>query len=228
MRYAIYFTPPQDSALTSAAESWLGRSAFTGAASAIPAEREAVTISARRYGFHATLKAPFRLADGMSEADLLDAFGNWTASRAAFTGPRLVIKQIDGFFALVPETRNEELDALARDVVIDFEPFRAPLTAHDMSRRNPDRLTVAERAMLEAYGYPYVLDEFRFHMTLTDRIAEADAPQMRARLEEHFGAAIETPVAISSLAIFAEPLSGAPFRVHAFRNFASQPLRKTA
>lgn len=228
MRYAIYFTPPQASALTRAAESWLGRSAFTGAVSAIPAEREAATVSARRYGFHATLKAPFRLADGVSETDLLDAFENWTASRAAFTGPRLVIEQIDGFFALVPETRNDALDAFARDVVIDFEPFRAPLTTHDMSRRNPDRLTAAERDMLETYGYPYVLDQFRFHMTLTDRIPQADAPQMRARLEEHFGAAIETPVAVSALTIFAEPLSGAPFRVHAFHDLASKPLRKTA
>ncbi|MCO6390610.1 DUF1045 domain-containing protein [Aliihoeflea aestuarii] len=228
MRYAIYFTPPQGSALTRAAESWLGYSAFTGAASAIPAEREAVTVSARRYGFHATLKAPFRMADGVSEAELLDAFENWTVTQTAFTGPRLVIEQIDGFFALVPKARNEALDAFARDVVIEFEPFRAPLTADDMSRRNPDRLTSAERDMLEAYGYPYVLDEFRFHMTLTDRIPEADAPQMRARLEEHFRASIEEPIAISSLALFVEPEPGAPFRVRAFHDLASQSMRKTA
>lgn len=228
MRYAIYFTPPQGDALTRAAESWLGRSAFTGAAPALPAGREAVTVSARRYGFHATLKAPFRLAEGVSEADLLDAFDIWTAARTAFTGPRLVIDRIDGFFALVPENRHEPLQELARDVVVDFEPFRAPLSPQEISRRNPDKLSARERELLETYGYPHVLDRFLFHMTLTDRIPDSDAPQMRERLESHFGGLVENPVSISSLAIFAEPEAGAPFHVHAFRDLAPQSIRKTA
>jgi len=228
MRYAIYFTPPHGDPLTLAAESWLGRSAFTGAASTIPSEQEAVTVSARRYGFHATLKAPFRLADGVREAEFVEAFETWATARSPFMGPRLVIAQIDGFFALIPESRHEPLQDFARDIVIDFEPFRAPLTPEDIERRNPERLSSAAREMLETYGYPYVLDQFQFHMTLTDRINDTDAPRMRERLNEHFGALIETPITISSLAIFAEPEAGAPFNVHTFCDLASHSMRKTA
>lgn len=228
MRYAIYFTPPPGEPLTLAAESWLGRSAFSGAAFAMPAEREAITVSARRYGFHATMKAPFRLADGMSEAQLIDDFEQWTAARHAFTGPRLVIDTIDGFFALVPKERYEALETLARDIVVDFESFRAPLTLEDFERRRPDRLAPAERGYLDTYGYPYVLDAFRFHMTLTDRVPAQDTAKVAEELNAHFGTLPDDPIHVSTLALFAESEPGAPFRVLALRELASQSMRKTA
>lgn len=227
MRYAIYYTPGENDPLTRAGESWLGRSAFSNSALAIPPMRDALTVSARRYGFHATLKAPFRLADGIGEAELVDAFERWVSQRAAFTGPRLVIDTIEGFFALVPEERHEALEELARDIVVDFEPFRAPLTLEDIARRRPDRLGPAQRGYLHTYGYPYVLDEFRFHMTLTDRVPAQDAAKVAEDLKAHFGTVLDDPLRVSTLAIFAEPEPGAAFHVLALRELAPQSIRKT-
>ena len=87
MRYAIYYTPPEQSELAKKAAAWLGRDAFTGEKSAPVAsgplsagEVAYHTASARRYGFHATLKAPFRLAPGESEQGLAAAIDAFAAS----------------------------------------------------------------------------------------------------------------------------------------------------
>ena len=80
MRYAIYYAPDPASALWLFGSSVLGYDARTGRnvpllapAGISLADWEMATTDPRRYGFHATLKAPFRLALGMSEAALLDA-----------------------------------------------------------------------------------------------------------------------------------------------------------
>ncbi|MGQ3281168.1 MAG: DUF1045 domain-containing protein, partial [Shinella sp.] len=71
MRYALYFTPSASDPLTLSAQRWLGRNAFTGATLAQlsvqgfdAATLAGLTADPRRYGFHATLKAPFSLAEG--------------------------------------------------------------------------------------------------------------------------------------------------------------------
>ncbi|WP_024587160.1 DUF1045 domain-containing protein [Aliihoeflea sp. 2WW] len=229
MRYAIYFTPGEADPLTRAAERWIGRSAFSDAVPApLDADLAFHTASARRYGFHATLKAPFRLTEGRSEAELVDAFDRWTAARAPFVGPRLVIGQIDGFFALVPESRSADLDTLARDLTIDFDAFRAPAGEAEIARRNPESLTTRQVRHLHEWGYPYVMEDFRFHMTLTGRVGGEEAAQLRRRLEAHFGALLDAPVAFASLALFVEPEPGAPFTVRAFRLLGRNLARKTA
>lgn len=229
MRYAIYFTPGEADPLTRAAERWIGRSAFSDTTFApLDADLAFHTASARRYGFHATLKAPFRLAEGRSEAELIDAFDLWTAARDPFVGPRLVIGQIDGFFALLPETRSADLDALARDLTVDFDAFRAPASEGEIARRNPESLTTRQVGHLHEWGYPYVMEDFRFHMTLTGRVGGEEAAQLRRHLEAHFGALLDAPVAFASLALFVEPEPGAPFTVRAFRPLDRNLARKTA
>lgn len=224
MRYAIYYTPPEGDPLTRLAASWLGRDAFTGATSAPPAvapltaaEIAFHAAAARRYGFHATLKAPFRLAPGETERSLVAAFDAWCAAARPFEAPRLVLKRLDGFMALVPAERSEALDRFAGDVVAAFDRFRAPLSDAEIERRNPDALTPAQLKNLHQWGYPYVFEAFRFHMTLTGRVAEAEAPQVAAAIATHFGTALERPLAVGSLALFVEPEPGAPFTVRAFR-----------
>jgi putative phosphonate metabolism protein len=229
MRYAIYFTPGEADPLTRAAERWIGRSAFSDATLApLDADLAFHTASARRYGFHATLKAPFRLADDSSEAELIDAFDRWTAAREPFVGPRLVIGQIDGFFALVPEMPNADLDALARDLTVDFDAFRASASEAEIARRNPENLTTRQVRHLQEWGYPYVMEDFRFHMTLTGRVTGEEAAHLRRRLDKHFGALLDAPVTFASLALFIEAEPGAPFTVRAFRQLGRNLARKTA
>ena len=75
---------------------------------------------------------------------------------------------IGGFVAIVPATPSPGLDELAADCVTGFERFRLPMTAQERSRRLAAGLSQHQTANLERWGYPYVFEEFRFHMTLTD------------------------------------------------------------
>ena len=235
MRYAIYFTPPHDDPLTRLAARWLGRDAFTGKPAAfaevpgIGAEELALqTASARRYGFHATLKAPFTLAPGQTEDALVAAVDAFAARERPLRLPAVRVRQIDGFFALTPAARSMELDELAGEVVSHFDRFRAPASEAEIARRNPETLSPVELAHLHRWGYPYVFEAFRFHMTLTGRIFGADAERFAAAIDTTFGPHIGQPLDIASIALFVEPEPGAPFTVRSWHALAPQQERKTA
>jgi putative phosphonate metabolism protein len=235
VRYAIYFTPDRDHPLTRLAASWLGRDAFSGAPLEPPsvdglsaAEIAFHAAPARRYGFHATLKAPFELAPGLTEAQLIAAVDAFAGGRAPVALPKLKLARLDSFFALVPSIRSEELDAFAADVVREFDRFRAPLSETEIERRNPDRLSAPEFANLTRWGYPYVMESFRFHMTLTGRVAADQQARIADTLEALFGPLIATPVALDSVSLFAEPEAGAPFTVLSHRHLGRLEARKSA
>jgi putative phosphonate metabolism protein len=226
-RFAIYAAPgtgPADAAgkaLRETAEQWLGRS-VTGSpvTPGVPAgwargAIDAITVDARRYGFHGTFKAPFRLAGGRTVAELDHAVARFAAARPGVLVPRLSLARLGGFFALVPGSEAAELQALANEVVTGFDCFRAPATEAEIARRNPAALTPRQRELLEAWGYPYVLDEFRFHMTLTDRIPEARRTEVERALDGWFGPLLGAPLRIDALAVFTEAAPGAPFTLHA-------------
>ena len=238
MRFAVYFTPHRDEPLTRLAASWLGRDPFSGQSAAppdvstlSPAEIAFHTAAPRRYGFHATLKAPFQLAPAETESTLRDALSRFAAGVEPFA-VQLAIGRIDGFFALVPAGPEPLLNRLADDVVAAFDRFRAPLNEAEIERRNPDALSTEEFRNLHRWGYPYVFDTFRFHMTLTGRVGAEEAEPVRAALDEVFGGLVAAPVAIDGLALFAEPERGAPFGVHSYSPFAqhqhAQEERKSA
>jgi putative phosphonate metabolism protein len=234
MRYAIYFTPPEDDALTTQAARWLGRDAFRGqsltqrnVAGFEPVEIAALTEEPRRYGFHATLKAPFELADGSGEDDLLASFDAFAAANRAFEIPQLSLGQLGAFFALVPAAPDEELQAFADACVAHFEPFRAPLSEADIARRRPERLAESERNNLLRWGYPYVFGDFRFHMTLTGQVPAGRQAPMRSVLEAEFEPFTGRPLAISHLSLFVEPERGAPFTMKRIVPLRALPERKT-
>jgi putative phosphonate metabolism protein len=223
LRYALYFTPPKEAPLTDLAARWLGRDAFSGETFATPdvgpigaAEHGDITADPRRYGFHATLKAPFALASSVTERDFFSVVEDFAARTPAFTVPELVLGQLGRFFALVPANVFQPLQDFAADVVRAFEPFRAALSEAEVARRNPHGLSEAERANLLRWGYPYVMDEFRFHMTLTGPIDSERQPVVRDLLRERFAAHIGRPLAISGLAVFVEEEHGAPFNVRSW------------
>ena len=223
MRYALYFSPPKDDPLTGAASIWLGRDAFTGETYPVPeyeqlgaAEQFELTADPRRYGFHATIKAPFALAASVTEKDLMAVAEDFAARMPAFEIPELVLGQIGRFFALVPGSLHHPLQDFAARVVKSFEPFRAALSEADIARRNPEKLSDNQRANLLRWGYPYVMEEFGFHMTLTGQVPEARAEVMKAILTERFADFTGRPLQISGLAVFIEETRGAPFKVHSW------------
>ncbi len=219
VRYAIYFAPGPDTELARLASFWLGRDAYNNmlADQAVPAgftpsAMAELTADARRYGFHATIVAPFRLAPDASEAGLLQALDAFTAARTPFAIAHLVLGRLGPYFALVPDATPQALGHLESDCVECFQPFRAPLTADEIARRKPDLLNPAQRQNLERWGYPYVREEFRFHMTLTNAVPKDGRDAVQKAVETHFAQVIEKPLPIDRLAVFLEPEPGAPFR----------------
>ena len=203
-RHAIYYAPPEGE-MADAAARWIGRDAVRGRRVVQPRtlpDLARLTAEPRRYGFHGTLKAPFRLAEGWGPDDLaaaLDRFAGPTAPARA--GP-LRLLRLGSFLALVPDG-TAAIDALAARVVQAFEPFRAPLTEAEILRRRPDRLTPRQRDLLSRFGYPHVMEEFRFHLTLTGPL---DGPEEADRIEDaardHFGQWLGAPFRIDALSLF--------------------------
>ncbi|MBF4630961.1 DUF1045 domain-containing protein [Clavibacter michiganensis subsp. phaseoli] len=226
-RVAVYAVPgigsddPAGILLRERAEAWLGRSVVGGSAAPAPAapagwtrdEVDAITVDARRYGFHGTLKPPFRLADGHDLDGLDEAVARFAADRDRVVVPALRVQPLGGFLALVPTRRSPALHALAADVVTGLDAFRAPPTEAETARRDPASLSPRQRELLAAWGYPHVLDRFRFHLTLTDRIPTAALPRAEAALAAWFADCTDRPVAVDALALLVEDAPGAPFRL---------------
>jgi putative phosphonate metabolism protein len=235
LRYALYFTPSASDALTLAAQRWLGRNAFTGAnleQPAVdgfePAVLSGLTADPRRYGFHATLKAPFTLAEGRSEAELVSEIARFVGEAEPFDIPDVVVGRLGSFFALVPGEECDPLQAFAAEVVRRFERFRAPLSSADIARRKPDELTSDERQNLVQWGYPYVFDAFRFHMTLTGRVPAEQQGAMEAALLHYFAEHHGRPLSIAGLALFRQQSRSADFTVHSLFPLGGAANRKTA
>ncbi|MEF2550329.1 DUF1045 domain-containing protein [Aurantimonas sp. A2-1-M11] len=220
MRAAIYFTPPAGAPLTRTAARWLGRSAFDGEPTRAPDPAvDPLVASPARYGFHATMRAPFRFAEGVDLAEVDARLAAFCASRDRVRIDRLVIARLGPFFALVPERAPEALGDLEAAVVNSFEPLRAAATPQEIARRQPEALSERQRDYLAQWGYPHVFEEFRFHMTLTGKVPAAERDTVEAQLRDTFGEFDGAPLAIDHLALFMEPEPGAPFRVHSVHPF---------
>jgi putative phosphonate metabolism protein len=218
MRAALYFAPPRDHPLSRAAAGWLGRSPWPGERAILDRDGpepgdETLVREPRRYGFHATLKPPFGLAAGTTLAALREAVAAFAAIQPAATIESLALARIGGFFGLVPGGAAPGLAALAEAVVTAFEPFRAPLSATDVARRNPEQLTPRQRENLATWGYPYVFGEFRFHMTLTGRVPEAERDAVEEVLRARFAPFLGRPLAVDTLCLFVEPAPPGDFVV---------------
>ncbi|MFC3569036.1 DUF1045 domain-containing protein [Paracoccus simplex] len=209
-RFAVYYAPPPG-AFADLAARWLGWDAVSGQACAPPdldlpvAE---ITAEPRRYGFHGTVKPPFRLAPGATPGDLDAAMKGLAGRLAPVLLPGLRLASLDGFLALVPEGDTTPLQRLAATVVRNLDPLRAPLTEAEIARRRPERLTPPQRALLERWGYPHVMEEFRFHLTLTDRLPVGMAGRAQAALAAHFAPVLPRPFVIDALCLFGEPKDG--------------------
>ncbi len=201
-RAAVYFAPVETSLLAERAEAWFRD----------PAAKD-ITGSPRHYGFHATLKAPFHLAEGEPIERLLNAVERFAAARRWVEGPPLRVEALGQFLALVPSAPDPRVEALAADCVQAFEPFRAPLTPDELSRRRAAGLSPRQDRYLEEWGYPYVMEEFRFHMTLTERLPDAGTrAHWKALLETHFAALGDQPLVLDGLSVFVQESVDSPFQ----------------
>jgi putative phosphonate metabolism protein len=219
-RYAIYYAPAPDSDLDRFGARLLGYDAVGGGdltfpdgiLQAVPDWRD-LTSDPRKYGFHATLKAPISLAPGKTEAELLAACAAFAATPRAIPVIRPVVGSIEGFIAVIPAEAPPELIRFAADCVSEFDSFRAPLTEEDRSRRNPSQLTPGQREHLERWGYPYVMDDFRFHMTLTGRLGAERRELLLKMLAQRFAALGLATLPIDRIAVLRQENAASSFRI---------------
>lgn len=219
-RYAIYYTPDAGHALTRFGAELLGYDAFSDADLLLPAnimmqatDWPALIKDPRKYGFHATLKAPFPLAPGKTEAELVAAFYAFATTPRAIPVIAPVVRTISGFTAVVPDATSADLSTLAQDCVEAFDDFRAPMTPADRARRKPENLTPRQVEQLDQFGYPYVGDDFRFHMTLTGRLPPERQEQVRTMLAQRFATLDITSLQIDRIALFRQDSATSRFQV---------------
>lgn len=217
-RFAIYYAPRAESAIARFGAAWLGRDALTGAATAglavegLPLPRAALVAEPARYGFHATLKAPFRLAETATAAEFDSAVAELAGGIAPFAF-RARVADLGGFVAVTPTRREQALDRAASLCVRRLDRFRAPLTAAEIARRQPARLSPRQARRLSAWGYPWVFEDFRFHMTLTGLLSDEARKAAVAALAAAAGPALAEPLGFEDLCLFGEAEADGLFRL---------------
>lgn len=220
-RYAIYFAPATGSDLARFGDRWLGRSAETGEAVPQPkldgldADRlRALTEAPRHYGFHGTLKPPFHLAQGCDVDDLRRAMAGFAARQAAFEIAALQLREIGDFLALVPADPAPALSGLADACVTEFDAYRAAPDAAELAKRHPAGLTPRQAELLARWGYPYVLDAFRFHLTLTGPIADpTERTRVAGLLQPLVAPLLMQRMPVREFSLFHQPDRATPFRL---------------
>ncbi len=222
-RIAAYFAPSFRHPLWAAGSQWLGREAVTNAigrrsaaVSPEPLVSTDLTQAASRYGFHATLKPPFALSPGKSPEAVFEATRQLVSKVPAFPMPELSVQILDGFLALRPASRHDAamaaLNGLAETLVRGLDAFRLPEATGQVAERAM-RLTSKQKVMLDVWGYPFVLDTWRFHMTLSRRLDQLnDRPERElAAARRHFAASLDEPLWCRDFCLFVESAPSSSF-----------------
>ncbi len=204
-RYAVYYAPREGVFADRAAEWLSGGHGVMG----LPRPALDMTVDPRRYGFHGTIRAPFRLGDGRDVATLRATVADLAARLAPVVCTGLRLENMHGFLALTPMGCEAALLDMGVAVIEATNALRAPLTAPEIARRRPESLTPRQRALLDQWGYPHVMEEFRFHLTLTDRLPKAEVAAVMAVLSVHFAPVLPRPFVIEDLCLFGEDSAGA-------------------
>jgi len=215
-RVAVYYAPHPDDPLFAASSCWLGRDPVSDMPAVqpdLPGIYE-VTAEPRRYGFHATLKPPMRLAEGRFWEELREAARALAARIAPFALPPLGVSDVHGFLALRETEPCAPLQALADVCVAELDAFRAPPSDAELARRRRNGLPPQQDAMLVRWGYPYVFETWFFHMTLTRRLTAAEKALFQPEAERWFTRALLLPRRVEDICLFVQDSPDASFVIH--------------
>lgn len=213
-RYAIYFAPARGSDLARLGAAWLGWDADAAETldhpevEDLPAPLPELTETPRKYGLHGTLKPPFRIAEGFDVGALDRALIGFAAETRAFSIPNMRVTPLGHFVAITPVEPPDALQELAADCVAIFDPFRAPLTPQELEKRRKNGLTERQESLLTTWGYPYVLEEFRFHLTLSGALDRDDAIAVAEIAQATFADALKDPIPVEDICLFGEQEDG--------------------
>ena len=220
-RYAIYFIPPPSSQLYRYGSSILGYDCYTGSDVAFPdsfggsaVNWNELTATPRCYGFHATLKAPFFLAPSCSEQQLVNALQNFAGLGHALHSFVPALRELEDFIAVAPQQPEASLNALAASCTTLFDAYRAPMSPQERARRLASGLSQSQIQNLDRWGYPFVLSDFRFHMTLTGAVPQRRRKAVLEVLRDGLNhMKVESSIALDRLTLMKQETAQAPFRV---------------
>jgi len=216
-RFALYYLPPAGS-LADFGSAWLGWDVVAGC----PVPRltveglEAVTETPAKYGFHATLKPPFRLHEGQDVSALRAATADLASTLTPASCNGLALAPLGRFLALVPHGDTTGIAQVAATCVRKLDRFRAPPEYAELERRRKAGLTPEQDALLLRWGYPYVMQAFRFHMTLTGRLSREALAHWTATLERHMPA-LPAPFDLSEIVLCGEREDGRFEQIERYR-----------
>lgn len=208
-RYAVFAVP--HGVFYAHGAAWLGWDSVTGTRAAppdMPFPVEPLTARPQKYGFHGTIRPPFHLADGQVFTILSAALGRLCAQSKPVHIPQLTLRQLGRFVAIVPSGDNADLTALAANVMTCLDHFRAPLTDIDLAKHRASRLSQRQEKNLQDWGYPYVQDDFRFHLTLTGPLPAGPKTTIISALTDHFSPILPAPFILNDLALMGEDAAG--------------------
>ncbi|ATF19538.1 DUF1045 domain-containing protein [Phaeobacter gallaeciensis] len=207
-RYAIYYVPPKQAEWSRFASSWLGWDIHEGSSSDHPTDTgldvATITDVPRKYGLHATIKPPFRLAEGTTFDALAERFAQFTTAAKPVTLEGLSLTRLGRFLVLCPTGDQLRLNRLAFGCVRDLDEFRAPATTDELEKRRAGGLSPAQEQALVTWGYPYVGDSFRFHITLSGKRPKTELPAIEAVLQDRLVPQLPKPFVIGDLALVGE------------------------
>ena len=217
-RYAVFFTPAD--ALAAWGSAWLGWDSANGRCVSHPSIADVdvafVTATPRKYGLHATLKAPFRIVQGADLEQLHKAAAKFARQHAAFDIGAMDVRHDNGFVALRPKNTPKELRDFATKTVQAFDPFREPLTDVDIARRRQTSLTARQDQQMLEFGYPYVFDDFHFHLTLSGDLPQQQAAVVIAALVLQLSPIVPTPFLIDAVTLMGEDNDGMFHQIHRY------------
>lgn len=204
-RYAVYFVP--DGTWGDFGAAWLGWDSRSGRSVDLLAPEHAdLTERPRKYGFHATVRSPFRPADGQTEDEIAAATEAVCTRFRPVPLPSLELSRIGPFFALTAPGEWAALQNIADRTVEALDPFRAPLTEAELARRRAGTLSDRQEELLARWGYPYVKEQFRFHLTVTGPVKTPDA--VEPELLRHLSGPMQEPMIVDSLSLLGEGEDG--------------------
>lgn len=189
--------------------SWLGWDVVHGQLTRQPdlPDLRDITMTPRKYGFHGTLKPPFRLKEGRTVADLDKAVAELAASLAPAVCDGLALTSLGRFLALTPQGDTETLQRVAAACVSALDGFRAAASDAELARRRASGLTARQDALLVQWGYPYVMEEFRFHLTLSGQLPEPEITTWSGTVQK-FLPKLPAPFILDQIALCGEREDG--------------------
>ena len=210
-RYAIYYIPEQP--LFQLGSDWLGWNSLTGREIPLSDDQRGITKRPRKYGFHATIKPPFVLSPDHTQDDLKTEFKSFCQSTSPATGGNLTISRLGRFLAITQDHQASDVTALAAAAVTHFDKFRARLSEDAIAKRRQSKLYPQQNMLMLRWGYPYVMQEFKFHMTLTGPLKNTDIDSTDHRANAVFHDHLGKPLGINALALLGEDENSGHFHI---------------